>query len=83
MSSQELNLRSILIQEHAKQSWARGLDNLGPLKLAIETSGFLEKLSVEKESDRGPLSRDLQPVGLRVGSKARRGGPVDKHNPGA
>lgn len=48
LSSQELNLRSILIQKYAKQSWAKGLDNLGPLKLVIETSGFLEKLSVEK-----------------------------------
>ena len=48
LSSQELNLRSILIQEHAKRSWARGLDDLGPVEFAIETSGFLDKLSVEK-----------------------------------
>lgn len=48
LSTQKLILRSILIQEHSNRTWARGIDELGPLKLAIETAGFLEKLSIEK-----------------------------------
>ncbi|UCG14228.1 MAG: AsmA family protein [Deltaproteobacteria bacterium] len=48
LSSQKLNLQSVLIPEFAELGWVKGLDDLGPAKLAIDLQGFAEALSVEK-----------------------------------
>ena len=48
LSSQKLDLPSVLVPELAKQGWARGLSKVRPIKLSVKLAGFAQEIALEK-----------------------------------
>ncbi len=48
LSTRGLNLQPVLIPELAKQQWVKPLGAIGPVKLAVNLSGFADELALPK-----------------------------------